>query len=58
MLLWKVDGEGWGGAYCQGQKTEGPWTSQEKKDVLELRAVKYAILTFSRLHPKARSIHI
>ena len=25
---------------------------------LELRAVKYAILTFSRLQPKAQSIHI
>ena len=52
--------EGWG-AYCQGQKTADPWTSQEKKDhinVLELRAVKYAILTFSRLHPKAQPIHI
>ena len=52
--------EGWG-AYCQGQKTGGPWTSQEKKDhinVLELRAVKYTILTFSRLHPKAQAIHI
>ena len=52
--------EGWG-AYCPGQKTGGPWTSQEKKDhinVLELRAVKYAILTFSRLHPKSQSIHI
>ena len=46
---------GWG-AYCQGQKTEGPWTSQEKKNQInnsELRAVKYAILTFSPLHPKA-----
>ena len=34
--------EGWG-AYCQGQKTEGPWTSQKKNNhinVLELRAVK------------------
>ena len=52
--------EGWG-AYCPGQKTGGPWTSQEKKDhinVLELRAVKYAILTFSRLHLKGQSIHI
>ena len=52
--------EGWG-AYCQDQKTEGPWTSQKKKDqinVSELRAVKYAILTFSPLHPKAQSIHI
>ena len=52
--------EGWE-AYCQGQKTGGPWTSQGKKDhidVLELRAVSYAILTFSRLHPKAQSIHI
>ena len=42
-------------------KDRGPWTSQENKDhvnVLELRAVKHAILTFSRLHPKAQSIHI
>ena len=49
------------GSYCHDQKTGGPWTSQEKKDhinVLELRAVKYAILTFSRLHPKSQSIHI
>ena len=52
--------EGWG-AYLQGQKTEGPWTSQKKNNhinVLELRAVKYAILTFSRLNLKAQPIHI
>ena len=51
--------EGWG-TYCQGQKKRAPWTSQERKDhinVLELRAVKNAILTSSRLHPKAQSIH-
>ena len=37
------------GALCQGKKTGGPWTSQDKKDhrnVLEVREVKYAILTF------------
>lgn len=37
------------GARCQGKKTRGPWTSQEKKDhiyVLESRKVNYAILTF------------
>ena len=43
------EGGGKGGAYGQGQKTGGPWTSHEKKDhinVLKLRAVKYTILTF------------
>ena len=52
---------GGGGGYCQGQKKRRTWTCQEKKDhinILELRAVKYAILTFSRLHPKARSLYI
>ena len=52
--------EGWG-AYFQGQKTGSPWASQEKKDhinVLELRAVKYAILTFSCLYLKVQSKHI
>ena len=54
-------GGGGGGGYCQGQKKRRTWTCQEKKDhinILELRAVKYAILTFSRLHPKARSLYI
>ena len=49
------------GVYCQGQKTGWIWTSQKKNDhinVLELRAVKYAILTFCRLHLKTQSIHI
>ena len=49
------------GVYCQGQKTVWIWTSQKKNDhinVLELRAVKYAILTFCRLHLKTQSIHI
>ena len=46
--------EGWR-AYYQCQRTGGPWTSQEKKNhinVLELMAVKYAILTFLVCIPK------
>ena len=38
-----------------------PWISQKKIDhinVLELRVLKYAFLTFSRLHPKTQSIQI
>ena len=31
---------------------------KERSYVLELRALKYAILAFSRLHPNAQSIHI
>ena len=52
--------EGWV-AYCQGPNAVGPSTTLEKKDhliFLELRAVKHAILTFSRLHPKVQLIHI
>ena len=52
--------EGWG-AFCQGHKTGGQWTLPEKKDhinILELKAAKYAILTFTRLYPTARTIHI
>ena len=52
--------EGWG-AFCQGHKTGGQWTLPEKKDhinILELRAAKYAILTFTRLYPTAKTIHI
>ena len=52
--------EGWG-AYCLSHKTGGPWTFLEKKDhinVLELKAAKYAILTFTRMFPSAKSVHI
>ena len=49
------------GAYCQGLKFAGPWTFLEKKDhinVLELKAAKNAILTFTRMFPSAKSLHI
>ena len=52
--------EGWG-AFCQGHKTGGQWTLLEKKyhtNILELRAAKYAILTFTCLYPTAKTIHI
>ena len=51
---------GWG-AFCQGQKTGGPWRALEKKyhiNVLESYAVKYAVLTFTCMYPKGKSIHI
>ena len=52
--------EGWG-AFCLGHKTGGQWTLSDKKDhinIVELRAAKYAILTFTRLYPTAKTIHI
>ena len=52
--------EGWV-AFCQGHKTGGHWTLSEKKNhinILELRAAKYAILTFTHLYPTAKIIHI
>ena len=37
----------------------GPWTLLEQKDIfLELIAAKYAIPTFNRLNPLAKSIHL
>lgn len=52
--------QGWG-AFCRGNKTGGPWTAQEKKlhiNVLELKAAKLAILTFTKLFPKVKAIHL
>ena len=52
--------EGWG-AFCQGHKTGRQWKLSEKKDhitTLELRTEKYAILTFTRIYPTAKTIHI
>ena len=52
--------EGWG-AFCQGHKTGGQWALPKKKDhinILELRAAKYAILTFTHLYPTAKTIRI
>ena len=42
-------------------QNRGQWILSEKKDhinILELRAPKYAILTFTRLYPTAKTIHI
>ena len=52
--------QGWGAA-CQGQTTGGPWTAEEQKhhiNILELKAAKLAILTFIRIHPEVKSIHL
>ena len=51
--------KGWG-ASCQGQRTEGSWSITEKDlhiNVLEIIAVKYAILTFTKIK-KPRLIHL
>ena len=48
-------------AACQGQTTGGPWTAEEQKhhiNILELKAAKSTILTFIRLHPEIKSIHL
>ena len=52
--------QGWG-AFCRGQRTGGPWSLQEKKlhiNVLELKAIQIAILTFSKFFPEVKAIHI
>jgi len=50
--------KGWG-VYCQKVSTGGRWTLQESNfhiNVLELLAIKLALLTFSRMF-KLRSVH-
>ena len=52
--------EDWG-AFFQGHKTGGQWILSERKGHInssQLRAAKYAILTFTRLYPTAKTIHI
>ena len=52
--------QGWG-ACCRGQKTGGPWSLQEKNlhiNVLELKAIQIAIMTFSKIHSDVKAIHI
>ena len=56
MSLWNAPN-----AYCQGRKSEGPWTLLEQKkhiNILQLIAAKYAIPTFTRLNPLAKSINV
>ena len=51
--------KGWE-ASCQDQRTGGPWSQKEKEldiQILELKAVKLAILTFTKVK-KPKSIHI
>ena len=57
MLGQKIEGQG---TYWLGQKIGDPWTFLEKKhhiNVLELKAVKYGIQTFTHLHLTIRSIY-
>ena len=52
--------KGWG-AFYQGHRTRGSWTLLESKyhiNVLELKAAKFAILTFTRMYPSVQSIHL
>lgn len=47
---------GWG-AFCQGQRTAGPWSRQERDlhiNTLELKAVNIALRTFTDLSGKER----
>ena len=49
------------GAYCQGQRTGEPWSKLETKEhinVMELKTVKFAILTFTKIFPQAKTIHL
>ena len=51
--------EGWGHLLSRSKdKGTSDISGKERSYVLELRALKYAILAFSRLHPNAQSIHI
>ena len=54
---------GWG-AFCQGQRTGGQWTRQERQlygnniNMLELMAAELAIKSFTTVHPLAKNIHL
>ena len=50
---------GWG-AFCQGQKTRGPWSVQERRhhiNILELKAINL-VRTFTIKEPKGISVHM
>ena len=52
--------KGWG-AFCQDHRTAVSWTLLESKcfiNVLELKATKFAILTFTRMHASVQSVHL
>jgi len=52
--------QGWG-AYCMGRRTGGPWTFTEKKlhiNALELKAIHIALMTFVRIFPEVKAVHI
>ena len=52
--------EGWGD-YCQGERTGGPWSNKERDshiNILELKAAKFAILTYTQNKNYLNSIPI
>jgi len=52
--------KGWG-AFCQGQRTGGPWSMIEKKDhinILEMKAAKFALMTFVLRFPRVKAVHL
>ena len=49
------------GAYCQGMRTGGPWSDKERDlhiNILELKAAKFSILTYTQNKSYLNSIHI
>ena len=49
------------GAYCQGERTGGPWFEEDRKlhiNVLELKEAKFAILAFTQNRKHLNCIHI
>ena len=54
-----VSKKGWG-AVCQGRRTGGPWSKKEQEyhiNLLQLLAIKFALLTFSKMM-NFKSVHI
>ena len=49
------------GAYCQDQKIGGLWSKLETMEhinLLDLKATKFALLTFTKIFPQAKIIHL
>ena len=60
LIASDVSLEGWG-VFFQAHKTGGQWSLSEKKcylNILELKAAKYAVLTFTWLYPTSKTIYI
>ena len=48
-------------AYCQDQRTKGPWSKLETKEhinVLELKTTKFAVSTFTKIFLPAKINHL